>query len=110
MNSIPPEQYKKAFEHAPQEIQEMLLAEDNNLASTIIAIKARHNISDDKHGGIARVLGLMLVGILPIKELISNLQQEAGFDAETAKRVAYDIRREIFAPVAHELAEMQRGS
>ena len=94
--------------HSPNEkLEEMMLS--GGTSDMIVRISVRHNTAT-KIVNIAAVVGYVLLGLTPIKEFIPALQEEAGLDAETAKRVAYDIRAEIFAPVARELAAIQPGA
>jgi hypothetical protein len=103
MQPPPPEQYIEARDAAPHSIQELLW--DQATWDALATISTRHNAPA---GLVADVVALALVGFVSIKNFMESLQDHTNIDPNTAQRLAYDIRREIFAPVAHELAEMQK--
>jgi len=96
-------QYLKAFEDVKPALHDVLFAEktSNTIAKTV----ARHNL-DAKALEISAATAYVLVGLLPVNQFIAHLT-ERGLAADAARNVAYDIRKEIFAPVAKELAAMQ---
>lgn len=94
----------EAYAQAPLEIQE--LATSAETSHKLRVIYARQHIND-KAFGISAVIGYTLVGLVPIKNFIQALQEDAELDAETAKRIAYDVRSQIFTPIAEQLAALQ---
>lgn len=100
------QQFQEALAAAPEAIKEAMFADET---TDIISNTAARNNAGNRTLEIASVVGYTLVGLLPMRSFVVSLQTEARLDSETARRIAYDIRREIFAPVAHELAEMQYG-
>lgn len=97
-------QYNSAYNEAPKPIKDAMFADET--ANSIKKIAARYNVPD-KGFDIAADVGYALVGLVPVKKFPKILEEDAGLDAKTAKNVAHDIRAEIFAPVAQELAAMQ---
>jgi len=98
------EQYKQALKAVPENVLGVFFAEST--ASHIKTIVARHDV-DDRAFNISAVIGYTLMGLIPIKNFIQALQEDAELDAENAKRIALDIRSQIFAPVAEQLAALQ---
>lgn len=105
MPSFTQEQYTNAFNNIPQKIEEVLFADST--AEAIKNITNRHEVTDNAFD-ISAAIGYVLVGLLPIKNFIKALQEDAGLNAETAKNVAHDIREQIFSSIAQELSEIQK--
>ena len=99
------EQYIQAFNNASDNIQEVLLSE--HTSDALKNSVQRHNIEEDKILSVSALVGYTLVGLAPVKNLIAILREDAGLDEETAKNLAYELREQIFAPVAKELSGMQ---
>lgn len=97
-------QYYSAYEKTPDIIKDVMASDET--AENIKKISVRHN-AEDKGFDIAAVLGYVMVGLIPVKKFIQELQGYSGLDPQTAKNVAHDIRAEIFAQVAEELAALQ---
>lgn len=98
------EQYIHTYKNAPQGVRD--IAVSAHTAEKLRLIYARHEV-DDKAFNISAVIGYTLVGLIPIKNFIQTLQEDAELDAETAKHIAYDVRSQIFAPIAEQLATLQ---
>lgn len=60
-----------------------------------------------KMASISLIIGYTLLGFLPLRAILQELSSEVGIDPEKALQLAQDIRREILAPVAHDLAALQ---
>jgi hypothetical protein len=96
--------YKDAFAKAPTALQYASVS--MNTAEKIFDI-GQKNGTPEKTGFIAATVGYTLCGLLPIRLLIEALRDELGVQDQLAQNIAQDIRREILAPVAHDLAAMQ---
>lgn len=105
MPSFTQEQYVNAFNGMPEKVEEVLFADST--AEAIKNITSRHGVTDNAFD-ISAAIGYVLVGLLPIKNFIKALQEDAGLNAETAKNVAHDIREQIFSSIAQELSEIQK--
>lgn len=104
MSNISLQQFNNAMNKIPSSIADLGFSEETS--KNIQNISSRHN-ADSSSSDIAAVTGYTLVGLVPIKRFIQALQEDARLDEKTAKNVAHDVRAEIFAPVAKELAAMQ---
>src|SRR3990167_10547159 len=96
--------YIQAFDTTPQKIKDVLFADFTS--SAIKNITHRHNAQNNMLD-ISATIGYVLVGLIPVKNIIEVLKLEAQLDQSTARNIAYDIREQIFAPVAQELASIQ---
>ena len=104
MPSFTQEQYIQAYESVPQEVRDIAVSAQT--AEKMGLIYARHEVAEQAFD-ISATIGYTLVGLVPIKNFIQALQEDAGLDAETAKHIAYDVRSQIFAPIAEQLAALQ---
>ncbi|MEX0878054.1 MAG: hypothetical protein WDZ40_04375 [Candidatus Spechtbacterales bacterium] len=89
---------------APEKILELI--DSGGVGNILGIIYSRYGITNQKIS-CTQIVGHVLVGLIPIKRFIQALQEDAGLDESTAKNIAHDVRAEIFAPVARELAAMQ---
>ena len=96
--------YIQAFDTTPQKIKDVLFADFTS--SAIKNITHRHNAQNNMLD-ISATIGYVLVGLIPVKNIIEVLKLEAQLDQNTARNIAYDIREQIFAPIAQELASIQ---
>lgn len=56
---------------------------------------------------LAAITGYVLIGIVPVRDLANLLAAESSLPPEQTSRLAQEIRRQILAPVAHDLAALQ---
>lgn len=104
MSSFTLEQYVEAFDKTPPKLKDALFADYTSAA--IKTILSRHNV-ENVALDVSATIGYMLVGLLPVKKIIKILQEETGLDHKTARDIAYEIREQVFGPVAQELAGLQ---
>lgn len=74
--------------------------------NAIERVVSQNNLKE-KTGGISAVVGYVLLGFIPVRLIVQGFLQEAGISQEGALKIAQDIRREILAPVARDLAAIQ---
>lgn len=98
------EQFKAAFNNMSQKLKEVALNE--NTINTLNNIGDRYKINVGMVDISANVF-YVLSGLIPIRDFINSLVENADLDEATAKKIAYEIREKIFAPVAYELAALQ---
>lgn len=65
--------------------------------------KEKHVLSDTNISVVAKVIGLIFLGELPIKDFITALKNELGVDEQKAAAIAQDINIAIFQPVRNSL-------
>ncbi|MEX2008187.1 MAG: hypothetical protein WD850_01730 [Candidatus Spechtbacterales bacterium] len=96
--------YNEAFERAPAAIRALL--ESLDIAPALAGMYERHGITE-RRTALSVLVADTLVGIVPLKQFVARLTQDGELDAGTARALAMDIRREVFAHVAHDLAPLQ---
>lgn len=100
------EEFWKLYEKLPQELKEVVFAEDT--ADNIYSICERNGIDDERISEIARYTGRVLLGILPPEEFQETLEKELKLEKDVAKKVAQEISNFIFYPVKSSLEELYK--
>ncbi|MCD6550118.1 hypothetical protein J7K24_01065 [bacterium] len=90
-----PEQFWKLYEKLPKDLQDAIFSEET--ANNIYTVCDRYEI--DEVPKVAKIVGFVLLGVLPPDELYETLLKELDIDPEVAKRVNQEIIRFIFYPV-----------
>lgn len=76
-------------------------------------IKEKYHLPVSNVSATAKIIGLIFLGELPIKNFIASLKNELGVDVATAQAIAQDINQAIFQPVRNSLMAvhgLERGS
>lgn len=90
------------FYQLPPDLQESMLAE-NTASSIWNLIKEKYYLQETSVSATAKIIGLIFLGELAIKDFITALKNELNVGAETAKAIAQDINLAIFQPVRESL-------
>jgi len=100
------EEWWKLYEQLPPPLQEAIFSQEN--AKTFAQICQRHNIAD-KSQVIAKYIGRVLLGLLPVEDFRIKLEEILNFEEKLSKEVFHDINRFIFLPVKAELNQIYYG-
>lgn len=98
------EQLWKLFEKLPSELQEAIFSEENS--EHIGTICERYGVKEEQVSEVAKYVGRVLIGLLPPEDFPSTLVKEVGIKNDTAKQIAHEINRFVFAPVKELLAQI----
>lgn len=89
----------------PQDLQ--IAFESEATTNSVWSItKDKYHLADGDIGKVARVIGLIFLGELPIKNFIAELKNKLNVDVATAQAIAQDINQAIFQPVRESLMRM----
>ena len=102
-----PEQYTKEhllklYDKLPETLKEALFSMDT--ADNIWNTCERNNINEVSE--VAKLVGNVLLGILPPSESQKTLEMELKLTPEVSKKVFQEIYRQIFYPVQIELSKL----
>lgn len=97
------QELQKLFDSLHPELKETLLSEET--AERISQISKRHKINEKNVPRVARLVGNVLMGLLPPEELPETLEIKLGIDKERAQDISREINRFILFPVNKRLAE-----
>lgn len=94
----------EAHTAAPATIREWMAS--TQVASQIEQIAQRSGVAE-LAPSLAAIIGYVLIGIAPVRALANLLAAESLMPPEQTSRLAQEVRRQILAPVAHDLAALQ---
>ena len=99
MEKISQDKLWAIYETLPDNLKDIIFSEDT--ADAIWNICKLHDI--DKPSSIAKIVGRVLMGLLPPKMLIETLQDELTLNEDISKKVGMEIEHFIFNSVKNEL-------
>ncbi len=86
----------------PEDLQEWLFSEET--ANRLYSITQEKNILNLENARrVARIVGLVVLGEVPVKDFIRRLASDLGIDQPKAAALAKDINEQIFQPVRNSL-------
>ncbi len=100
------EEFWKLYEKLPQELQEAIFSGET--AEHISNICGRYNVNEKTISEVAKQVGNVLLGILPLEEFQKALVEELKIEEDTAEKMAHEINRFIFYPVKPALEQFYK--
>lgn len=97
------QELQKLFDILSPELKETILSEET--AERISQICKRHKINEKNVPKIAKLVGNILMGLLPPEELPETLEIKLGIDREKTQDISREINRFILFPVNKRLTE-----
>ncbi|MCD6115215.1 hypothetical protein J7J74_02965 [bacterium] len=101
---ISKEKLWEIFNLLPDSLKEAVLSEDT--AEAIWNICRICNIEESKISQVSKLVGNVLMGLLPPNRLKDRLQEIEGINPETAQKLDVYISHYVFDPVKEELEEI----
>ena len=105
VQEIDQKQFWKLYKELPQELKDVLFAEETGDA--IQEISQRHKV-EGHSGEIVTLVGKVLLGLLMPAQLVETLKKEVGLKKAVAENVSREINRFIFYPVKPALEQLHR--
>lgn len=102
---LPPERFWELYKNLPQELKNVLFAEETG--DCVYEICKKNEI-EEKMGEIVDYVGQVLIGVLPPEDFQKTLEKKVEISPETAKKVTQEIHRLIFYPVKPCLEELYK--
>lgn len=97
------EQMKKL----PKDIIAAIVSVD--FKSKLQEITTRQKLLIDQAGKLEMETTLVMIGLEPLADYVSNLQREMGLNIVRAKEIAMDVSEHIFKPIRESLKKMNEG-
>ncbi len=94
------EDVEKAFDHAPEVVQESLSG--GSATNFIAAAQSRYSLHVDVIGGVSLLIRDLLLGLINPAQFFDSLLS-LGLDTTLAQKVAGDVNQEIFIPLRNEM-------
>lgn len=98
---------QKLFESLPQDLKQALLSEET--ANHIREICQRQGLAEKEIPQVARLVGDILMGLLPPEDFPGSLERGLGTPEEKAEAISREVNRFILFPVKGSLAEFYGG-
>ncbi len=105
MPDYPPEQLWPLYERLPEDLKEAIFSEKT--ADLIYDICSRNNL-EEKVSEVAKYIGYVLLGLLPLDEFQKILQSELKLKNDLAKKIVLEITRFIFFPLKESLEALYK--
>jgi hypothetical protein len=90
------------FYQLPKDIQDSMFSEETS-GRIWKMTKEKYNLPNKDISSVALIIGLILLGELPIKNFIVALQDDLDIDLKTAQAIAQEINVAIFQPIRESL-------
>ncbi len=97
MTVLTREEKIKIFSKLPPQLQEMLFSDAT--ADTIDKIGKKYGLNDDQISLLTRIIGDIILGIIPITLLAQEINSKITSDAQVAMNLAQELNIELLAPV-----------
>ena len=97
---------QKLFDSLPQELKDTLLSEET--AERISEICKRYKITEENIPKTAKLVGDILMGLLPPEELRESLERKLYINKDKAENISREVNRFILFPVKGSLAEFYK--
>ncbi len=98
---------KNRYKELPQDIQEAIKSTD--LTTKFNTIAEKHNLHIDQNGALQTETILVMIGLEPSQDYISNLQRNLDIKIEEAQSIAQDVNNDILNSIKNSLKAMQAG-
>lgn len=93
------------FKVLPKSIQDALLSAD--LPEKLTKITEKYHLRVDQAGALETETHLVMLGLEPPADFAKNVEKEVGISAEVTRRIADDVRADIFLSIRESLKQIQ---
>ncbi|MEK7646350.1 MAG: hypothetical protein AAB381_01490 [Patescibacteria group bacterium] len=105
MKQFSAEQIQERFEQLPKDLQEAISSPEINTA--IQAIGDKHSLHIDQLGELVDLIGLVMLGLIPSKEFVKNLSNQANIRESVSAEIADDVNKEIFSKIKSAMQSLE---
>lgn len=95
---------EKLFEALPIELKDALLSEET--AERIAQISHRYELLEEQTPELAKLVGKILLGLLPPEQVQEVLTAQLAVEPERAQYISREVNRFILFPVKEQLSEL----
>lgn len=92
----------------PDDVKEAILSVDYKVK--LEEITKRQRLLIDQAGKLEMETTLVMIGLEPLADYVSNLQREMNIPVMRAKEIAFDVSENIFKPIRESLQKMNEGA
>ncbi len=91
------EQLREKFNTLPEALQEAIFSVET--ADEMMKIEKKNGLTIEQTGKLASITGLVMLGLLAMKDYVAEIEKELGVEREKASAVADDVNLAIFIKI-----------
>ncbi len=96
MPELTREEKLKLVEKLPQGLQDFMYSEDTG--AVLLYLGKKYNLTDEKVHLLSKLVGNVVLGIVPITSLAQEINSKITSDAQVAMNLAQELNTELLAP------------
>ena len=96
MPELTREEKLKLVEKLPQQLQDLLYSEDTG--AFLLYLGQKYNLSDEKVRLLSKLVGDVILGIVPITSLAQEINSKITSNPQAAMNLAQELNTELLAP------------
>ena len=98
------EQRNVIFQQLPEDVAEVFIADETT--QTIKRVGQEHDLSKEERGELGEAVGLVLLGILSVKEFQERMQEKIDGPNKQINKLVREVQEQIFQPIAGSLKKL----
>ena len=91
------EQLREQFNTLPAPLQEAIFAVET--ADEMMKIEKKNSLQIDQTGTLAETTGLVMLGLLPLKDFVAEIEKQLGIERARASAIADDVNLAVFIKI-----------
>lgn len=99
MPELTREEKLKIFEKLPKELRDLM--ESENTGAFLLYLGGKYNLDDDKISSLSKIVGNIILGIMPLSNLISEIDSKLAIDTNAASQITREINTDLLASVVN---------
>lgn len=104
MDYLTNEQILEKYEKLPEDLKEVIFSVE--MSETIKKIGEKYGLYVDKIGELGNETGMVMLGLISVKDYIPNLASRLGINKEIAGKIAGEVNAQIFFKVRESLKKL----
>lgn len=97
MPELTREEKIKIFEKLPKELQNLMQSEDTG--AFLLYLGKKYNLANDKIHQLSRLVGDVVLGIIPVTSLAQEINSKIATDSQIAMSLAQELYTDLLSPV-----------
>jgi len=105
MRKFTADEIKAQFDNLPMELREAITSPEIN--KLVEDIAKRHGLQIDQLGELIDLVGFVMLGLVPSRDFVRLLSEEAGIDNDLANTITNDVNSGIFNKIRTSIREIE---
>jgi hypothetical protein len=98
------EQRNVIFQQLPKDVAEVFMADETT--QTIKRVGQEHDLSKEERGELGEAVGLVLLGILSVKEFQERLYERIDGPKSAVNKIVKGLQQKVFQPISGQLEKL----